>query len=105
MKKELINLLCGVPITECTDSKCARGFLLMQIEKKYGKQVADETDLKNDLRTFARWHFDGYRVKPGEKSLIGVRLAPPRHEGTATTIRKPKPVRYFHRFQVRCVRY
>ena len=105
MKKALIDLLCGTPIEACVNSMVGKEFLLTQIEKKFGKKIAAETNLKEDIKTFARWHFDGYRIKPGAESLRGVRLEDVRNKEGEVIKRIPKPVRYFHRYQVRCVRY
>ncbi len=104
MKKALIDLLCGSPIETCL-SKVGREFLRMQIREKFGKKIADETNLEEDLKTFSRWHFDGYRIKPGAESLRGVRLENVRNKEGEVIKRIPKPVRYFHRYQVRYVRY
>ena len=105
MKNIIKEWWLGTPTIECLSSKVARGYLLLQIENKYGKEIAAETNLEEDLKTFARWHFEGHRVKPGEKSLYGVKLVPRMDEGNEKTIRKPKPVRLFHRLQTKCVRY
>lgn len=105
MKKAIIDLLCGTPIEDCVSSKVGKEFLLSQIRKKFGKKIADETNLEEDLKTFSRWHFDGYRIKPGAESLRGVRLENVKNQKGEVIKRTPKTVRLFHRYQVRCVRY
>ncbi len=105
MKKSLVDLLCGPPIEACINTKVGRGFLRAQLLKRFGKKITDETNLEEDLKTFGRWHYDGYRINPGAESLRGVRLENVKNEKGEVIKRIPKQVRLFHRDQVRCVRY
>lgn len=99
--KDIVKNIClGTSIEECTDSLVSRLHLLRQIEARWGKEVAENTDLEKDVKNFTRWSFEGYRIKSMEKSLQGIRLVPPKNEGTNRTIRKPRVVHLFHRRQV-----
>ncbi|MCX6713273.1 MAG: hypothetical protein NTY66_03650 [Candidatus Vogelbacteria bacterium] len=95
----------GPKIEECIDSTVGQIHLLKQIETRWGKNMAKNTNLDRDLMTFARWHMAGFRILPQEKALIGVRWDPPHNLGPKTQIRKPRPVYLYHRHQVKRVRY
>lgn len=90
----------GTPTSDCLDHLASRLHLLRQIETRWGRWVATNTNLETGVMNPVRWHFAGFKIKPGEKSLHGVRLVPPKRLGSATTIHKPVPVIVYHWRQI-----
>ena len=99
MRKNISDLWLGPKTIDCISTKVSRGFLMVQITHRFGRKVADETDLERDVLTFARWHVSGFYLRPNEECLRGVKWVPAMNEGHARTIRKPVAVRLFHRIQ------
>lgn len=90
----------GPPPSAYTSHKVALWFLKAQVRWRFGKDVADVFNPLTDVKTYTQWHFLKNRsVKLGEKALRGVMFIPPRHQGNAKTIRKPKAVYLFHYLQ------
>jgi hypothetical protein len=101
--KDFKDWWLGVPIEQCIDSKVSRQYLLAQIEQKFGKAVADNTNLEEDVKSLGLWSNDGYRIKAGTKALYGLQIRNVPRNGRLQKLHVP--VRLFHRCQVRLVRY
>lgn len=101
MKNIIKEMWLGTPIQDCLDFVGSRSYIMVQIEHKFGKEVAANTNIETDVMNFTRWHFAGHSVKPGETCFYGVRYEKLRNKEGKVVKRIPKLVRLFHRCQTK----
>ena len=83
-----------------TGSKLTFKIVQDQIRDRWGEELAEEYNAKNDCFTYKEWVRRGFRVKKGEKSLRSITYVESKDKTTGEDRKYSRPVFLFFKTQV-----